>query len=40
MRFKEKLEKYSSKEIWDEYCGFLDLSMEEYMDIQYRLLKE
>ncbi len=40
MRFKEKLEKYSSKEIWNEYCGFLDLSIEEYMDIQYRLLKE
>ncbi|MGI6094076.1 MAG: GH3 family domain-containing protein [Lachnospiraceae bacterium] len=40
MRFKEKLKKFSSKEIWDEYCGFLDLSMEEYMDIQYRLLKE
>lgn len=40
MRFKEKLKKLSSKEIWDEYCGFLDLSIEEYMDIQYRLLKE
>lgn len=40
MRFKEKLEKCSSKEVWDEYCGFLDLSMDEYMDIQYRLLKE
>lgn len=40
MHFKEKLKKFSAKEIWDEYCGFLDLSIEEYMDIQYRLLKE
>lgn len=40
MRFKEKLKKLATKEIWDEYCGFLDLSMEEYMQIQYRLLEE
>lgn len=40
MRFKEKLEKFSAKEIWNEYCGFLNLSIEEYMEIQYRLLKE
>lgn len=40
MRFKEKLKKCSSKEIWDEYCGFLDLSMDEYMQIQNRLLDE
>lgn len=40
MRFKEKLKKLPAKEIWDEYCGFLDLSIEEYMDIQYRLLRE
>lgn len=40
MRFSDKLKKNSSKEIWDEYCGFLDLSIEEYMDIQYRLLDE
>ena len=40
MLFKEKLDKYSKAEIWDEYCGFLDLSMEEYMKIQFRLLKE
>lgn len=40
MRFKEKLNSLTAKEIWDEYCGFLDLSMEEYMQIQYRLLEE
>ncbi|NLD18963.1 MAG: GH3 auxin-responsive promoter family protein [Clostridiales bacterium] len=40
MRFKTKLKKCSQQEIWDEYCGFLDLSIDEYMDIQYRLLHE
>lgn len=40
MIFKEKLKKYSQQEIWDEYCGFLDLSIDEYMGIQFRLLEE
>ena len=40
MRFSEKLSKDSPKEIWQEYCGFLDLSMEEYMQIQKSLLTE
>lgn len=40
MHFKEKLKTSTSKEIWDEYCGFLDMSMDEYMQIQYRLLDE
>ena len=40
MRFSEKLSKDSPKEIWQEYCGFLDLSMEEYMQIQKSLLIE
>ena len=40
MLFKEKLEQLSKAEIWNEYCGFLDLSMEEYMKIQFRLLRE
>ena len=40
MRFREKLKKCQMKDIWDEYCGFLDLTMEEYMQIQYRLLDE
>lgn len=26
--------------IWQEYCGFLDFSMDEYMDIQNRLMLE
>jgi len=40
MRFKDELEKLNSKEIYNEYCGFLDLSIEDYMKIQFRLLKE
>ncbi len=28
------------KEIWTKYCGFLDLSVEEFMEIQERLLLE
>lgn len=40
MQFEELLRKKKYREIWEEYCGFLDLSMEEYMKIQFRLLKE
>ena len=40
MRFQEKLREYTQKELWDEYCGFLTLSTEEFMNIQKRLLLE
>ena len=40
MRFQEKMHEYSKEEIWEEYCGFLTLSMDEFMDIQKRLLTE
>ena len=40
MRFQEKLHEYSKEEIWEEYCGFLTLSMDEFMNIQKRLLME
>ena len=40
MRFQEKLHQYSKEEIWEEYCGFLTLSPEEFMGIQKRLLAE
>jgi hypothetical protein len=29
-----------NEEIWTKYCGFLDLSIEEFMEIQERLLLE
>ena len=40
MRFQEKMHEYSKEEIWEEYCGFLTLTTEEFMDIQKRLLTE
>ncbi len=40
MRFQEKLHEYSKSEIWEEYCGFLTLGMDEFMSIQRRLLEE
>ncbi len=40
MHFKDKLKTCSKADIWQEYCGFLELSIEEYMQIQFRLLKE
>ena len=40
MRFQEKLHQYSKEELWEEYCGFLSLSPEEFMNIQKRLLLE
>ena len=40
MHFEDMLRKKKYKEIWEEYCGFLDLSMEEYMQMQFRLLEE
>ncbi len=30
----------SQKEAWDKYCSFLDLSVDEFMAIQDKLLME
>jgi hypothetical protein len=40
MRLEEKLKRFSSDKIWDEYCGFLDMSLSDYMFVQNRLMKE
>ena len=40
MRFEEKLKECTKEEMWQEYCGFLDLTTEEFMEIQYRLMEE
>lgn len=40
MTFEEKLKQCPAAEVWQEYCGFLDLSMPEYMQIQKRLVME
>ena len=38
--FDSRLKKKQRDQLWREYCGFLDLSIEEYMAIQERLLLE
>lgn len=40
MKFEQKLKSLSQEEIWQEYCGFLDLKIDEYMQIQNRLMEE
>ena len=34
MSLGEKLRKQQYDAIWKEYCGFLDLTMQDYMKIQ------
>lgn len=40
MKLDLKLKQMNMEEIWDDYCGFLDLSMEDFMMIQNRLMEE
>ncbi len=40
MKFFEKLKNNGRSQIWREYCGFLDLSLSDYMYIQDRLMEE
>lgn len=40
MSLQQQLERQEFDAIWNRYCGFLDLSMEEYMRIQRRLMEE
>jgi len=40
MKFQDKLKAFDKEQIWNEYCGFLDLSIKEYMYIQNRLMEE
>ena len=38
---KDELFKTGDQErIWQKYCGFLDLSLQEFMEIQEQLLME
>jgi len=39
-QYNQLLRQGRYNEIWTKYCGFLDLSKEEFMDIQERLLLE
>lgn len=40
MTLDKKLQKQQYDQIWQEYCGFLDFSLSEYMEIQNRLMLE
>ena len=40
LNYGEKIQKKQFREIWGEYCNFLDLSIDEYMTIQRRLMQE
>lgn len=40
MTLDELFRKKQYDKIWQEYCGFLDLTLPEYMEIQYRLMLE
>jgi hypothetical protein len=40
MDLSEKLQNKQYGQIWEQYCGFIDLSMSQYMDIQNRLMLE
>ena len=40
MKFQQKLKSSGKDHVWREYCGFLDLSIEDYMFIQRRLMEE
>ena len=40
MRFQDRLKKENRTDLWKEYCGFLDLSIDDYMYIQNRLMEE
>lgn len=40
MNLSEKMQEQQYDEIWSQYCGFLDLNVEEFMAIQRRLMEE
>jgi hypothetical protein len=40
MNLDEKLQKKLYDQVWHEYCGFLDFSIDDFMEIQNRLMME
>lgn len=40
MNLEQMLERQEYDAVWKRYCGFLDLSLDEYMAIQRRLMEE
>ena len=40
MKIEEKIRSSKPADVWQEYCGFLDFSIDQYMQIQRRLMEE
>lgn len=40
MTLKEKFDQKKYDEIWQQYCGFFDIDLPEFMEIQHRLMLE
>ena len=40
MKIQDRVKRESRETLWQEYCGFLDMSMDEYMYTQRRLMEE
>lgn len=40
MKLGDKLKKVNPVQVWDEFCGYLDLGLKNYMYIQKRLMQE
>ena len=40
MRLDDKMKKIGHEQLWQEYCGFVDMSLAEYMYTQRRLMEE
>ncbi len=40
MKFEQQLYNRTKAEIWETYCGFLNYTMEEFMNVQTRLMEE
>lgn len=40
MKIEEKIRTSKPADVWQEYCGFLDFSLDQYMQIQNRLMQE
>ncbi|MCI2056315.1 MAG: GH3 auxin-responsive promoter family protein [Oscillibacter sp.] len=40
MRFEEQTKRTPREQLWREYCGFLDMSLADYMYTQRRLMEE
>ena len=40
MNLHQKLKEKQFDRVWQEYCGFLDFTLAEYMEVQNRLMLE